>query len=83
MVFGWLDNLAEEDIIPGAKRSVRLFLDEFFTMENFDPKKLVQRELGRMRRERRIRLRNEAVAPRIWRDPNKIASASSPEETTT
>jgi hypothetical protein len=46
VVFGWLDNLAEGDIIPGAKQSVRLCLDEFFTMENFDPKKLVQRELA-------------------------------------
>ena len=63
-----MDNLAEGDIIPGAKQSVRLCLDEFFTMENFDPKKLVQRELGRRRRERRIRLRKEAGPPQVWRN---------------
>jgi hypothetical protein len=40
-------------------------------MENFDAKKLVQRELGRRRRERRIRLRKEAGPPQVWRDPNK------------
>jgi len=39
--------------------------------ENANYKQIIQRELGRLRRERRLRLRKEAGEPTVWRDPDK------------